>query len=92
MRSLALICENLDGFDKPCVFRSVPHTLALRTSTTPPLQNPPGAGNVIVPGLNIPLANCTGWSGDGAPLGNGASGELRLFTLGIHLRSMHEHR
>ena len=41
MRSLGLICENVDGFDKPCVFRGVPHTLALRTSTTPPQQPPP---------------------------------------------------
>jgi len=84
MRSLGLICENLDGFDKPCVFRGVPHTLALRTSTTPPLQNPPNPGNILVPGTDPPveLANSTGWSADGAPIGNGAHGELRLFALG----------
>ncbi len=83
-RSLALICENVDGFDKPCVFRGVPHTLALRVTTTPPLQNPPAPGNILVPGTNPPvaLANSTGWSGDGAPIGNGANGELRLFALG----------
>jgi hypothetical protein len=82
LRSLGLICENLDGFDRPCVFRGVPHTLALRTSTTPPLQNPPAAGNVIVPGTDVELANSTGWSGDGAPIGDGARGELRLFAVG----------
>jgi cytochrome c peroxidase len=84
MRSLGLICENLDGFDKPCVFRGVPHTLALRTSTTPPLQSPPNPGNILVPGTDPPvaLANSTGWSADGAPIGNGASGELRLFAVG----------
>lgn len=82
MRSLGLICENLDGFDKPCVFRGVPHTLALRTTTTPPLANPPNPGNVIVPGTTVELANSTGWSGDGAPIGNGANGELRLFAVG----------
>lgn len=84
LRELGLICENVDGFDRPCVFRSVPHTLALRTSTTAPLQNPPFEGNVLVPGTDPPieLANSTGWSGDGAPIGNGASGELRLFTVG----------
>lgn len=84
MRALGLICENLDGFEKTCVFRGVPHTLALRVTTTPPLQNPPNPGNVLVPGTTPPveLANSTGWSGDGAPVGNGASGELRLFAVG----------
>ena len=84
MRSLGLICENVDGFDQPCVFRAVPHVLALSTSITPPLANPPNPGNVVVPGTTPPveLANTTGWSGDGAPIGNGASGELRLFALG----------
>jgi hypothetical protein len=32
LRDFALIIENVDGFDKPGVFRAVPHTLALRTS------------------------------------------------------------
>jgi cytochrome c peroxidase len=84
MRSLGLICENLDGFDKPCVFRGVPHTLALRTSTTPSLQNPPNPGNILVPGTDPPveLANSTGWPADGAPIGDGARGELRLFAVG----------
>lgn len=56
-----LICENLDGFPNPptlpstttCVFRNVPHTLALRTST--------------IPRADFPLVNATGWSGDGSP-------------------------
>jgi hypothetical protein len=83
MRTYGLICENLDGFDKPCVFRGVPHTLALKTSTTPPQQPPPGfPKNVIVPGTDVELVNSTGWSADGAPIGNGARGELRLFALG----------
>ncbi|OFZ22860.1 MAG: hypothetical protein A2X94_17550 [Bdellovibrionales bacterium GWB1_55_8] len=81
LRKLALICENLDGFDKPCVFRGVPHTLGLRMSITPPLD-PNLPGNVRVPGTDVELANTTGWSGDGAPVGNGADGSLRLFALG----------
>ncbi len=32
LRQFALITENVDGFDKPGVFRGVPHTLALSTS------------------------------------------------------------
>jgi cytochrome c peroxidase len=89
MRSLGLICENVDGFGKPCVFRGVPHTLALRTSTTPPGNPADPTKNVTVPGteltappFGVELANSTGWSADGAPIGNGARGELRLFALG----------
>ncbi len=68
MRQNGLILENLDGFDRPGVMRSVPHTFALPTSleaagfdgtTSPPLQR-------------------TGWSGDGAP----GSGSLRDFATG----------
>jgi len=32
LRGFALILENVDGFDRPGVFRAVPHTLALATS------------------------------------------------------------
>src|SRR5262245_56449520 len=32
LRQFALILENVDGFDKPGVFRSIPHVLALSTS------------------------------------------------------------
>jgi hypothetical protein len=32
LRQFALILENVDGFDKPGVFRSIPHTFALSTS------------------------------------------------------------
>ena len=55
MRSLGLICENVDGFDKPCVFRGVPHTLALRTSTNTSPATPTEfpAKNVIVPGTEL---------------------------------------
>ena len=35
LRGKGLICENLDGFDRPCVLRSVPHTLALGLSGCP---------------------------------------------------------
>ena len=59
MRQFGLILENLDGFNVPGVMRSVPHTLALRTSITP------DAGTATRPA--VPLANATGWSGDGAP-------------------------
>lgn len=58
LRQFGLICENLDGFDKPCVFRGVPHTLGLRRS-------------IQKASPTFPLVNATGWSGDGAP-GNGA--------------------
>jgi cytochrome c peroxidase len=102
MRAYGLICENVDGFDKPCVFRGVPHTLALRTSITPPQQPvPPGVpptNNVIVPGTGVlpgttpvELANSTGWSADGAPIdptGGGARGELRLFALGAIMQHL----
>lgn len=52
LRSKALILENLDGFDRPGVMRSVPHNLGLRTSMN---SNLPGKTHAL------------GWSGDGSP-------------------------
>ncbi len=70
LRKFGLICENLDGFDKPCVFRSVMHTLGLSQTTGG--TNDPSSG---VPGN---VVHETGWSGDGAP----GDGSLRCFALG----------
>ncbi|MCC6622280.1 MAG: hypothetical protein IT385_13540 [Deltaproteobacteria bacterium] len=36
LRERALILENVDGFDRPGVLRSVPHTLAMSESLSPP--------------------------------------------------------
>ena len=52
MRRYGLILENLDGFDKPGVMRSVPHNIGLPTSMK---SNLPGKANAL------------GWSGDGSP-------------------------
>ena len=52
LRSNALILENLDGFDRPGVMRSVPHNLGLPTSMNSNL-----AGKT----------HALGWSGDGSP-------------------------
>lgn len=57
LRNHGLIFENVDGFEAPgtkFMMRSVPHTLSLATSITPP--DDPGV-----------FAQRTGWSGDGAP-------------------------
>lgn len=70
LRQKALICENLDGFDAPCVFRGVPHTLGLSRSIQSDRGNETRAP--------FPLANATGWSGDGAP----NDGSFRNFALG----------
>jgi cytochrome c553 len=53
IRNNALFLENVDGLDQPGVLRSVPHTLALRTS--------------LNPDSNVTKTHATGWSGDGAP-------------------------
>lgn len=70
MRKFALIKENLDGFDRPGVLRAVPHTLGLHQSIAKDQGDASRAA--------FPLAQMTGWSGDGAP-GNGS---LRNFSLG----------
>jgi cytochrome c peroxidase len=68
MRKVGLILENVDGFDRPGVMRSVPHTFALRTSLTP----------ATFDGSTRPPNQRTGWGGDGAPGG----GTLRDFATG----------
>jgi cytochrome c peroxidase len=81
MRKVALIKENLDGFDnlaQKFVMRSVPHTLALKTSLAPtsfPFDNSVPANSNFPPGYP---AQRTGWGGDGAPNG----GSLRDFATG----------
>ena len=84
MRKFALILENLDGFSdlqNRFVMRGVPHTLALLQNTLSPAPD----------GTTQPPNERTGWSGDGAPvgnftLGNGvphlAQGLLRDFPIG----------
>ena len=73
LRRFGLITENLDGFDQPGVLRGVPHILGMSQSIKP---NPNARG-----GVPFPLANATGWSGDGAP-GKPAEATLRSFALG----------
>jgi cytochrome c peroxidase len=74
MRRYGLILENLDGFERPGVFRGVPHTFGLRVSTA---VNPDGEEN-LTRADGSTVVHATGWSGDGAP-GDGA---LRSFAIG----------
>jgi cytochrome c peroxidase len=67
----ALVLENVDGFEDPThkfIFRSVPHTLSLKTSTAADTGD----------GTTIPPVERTGWGGDGAP----GDGSLRQFLAG----------
>lgn len=65
LRQFGLVLVNIDGFHKPGVSRAVPHTL--------------GLSQTISKGATaFPLANMTGWSGDGSP----GDGSLRSFALG----------
>jgi len=82
MHKVGLIKENTNGFgdlENSFTMRSVNHTLALRTSLTPPSD----AAN---DGTSNPPDQRTGWSGDGAPTNLDASpqlrGTLRDFTQG----------
>ena len=72
LRKYGLVLTNVDGPGVD-VFRSVPHTLSLATTTK---------GETIAAGGDFvadeAFAAATGWSGDGAP----GSGSLREFTLG----------
>jgi cytochrome c peroxidase len=68
MRQVGLILENVDGFDRPGVMRSVPHTFGMRISLTP----------AAFDGSTRPPNQRTGWGGDGAPGG----GTLREFAIG----------
>jgi hypothetical protein len=74
MRRFGLILENLDGFDRPGVFRGVPHTLGLRVTTA---VNPEGEEN-LTRADGSTVVDATGWSGDGAP----GDGSLRSFAIG----------
>ncbi len=82
MHSLGLIKENTNGFsdlENNFTMRAVSHTLALRTSITPP-------SDVANDGTSNPPDQRTGWSGDGAPTDLDATpalrGRLRDFTQG----------
>ncbi|MFO0745987.1 MAG: hypothetical protein U1F43_09970 [Myxococcota bacterium] len=56
MRQRALILENVDGFDRPGVLRSVPHTLAMSESLSPPTcVDPDGCDIPVGPGQFITL-------------------------------------
>ncbi len=70
LRSRALITEHVDGFDKPAVFRSVQHTLAL--SATQGIEN----ANTGFPASSP--EHRLGWGGDGAP----GRGTLNEFAFG----------
>jgi cytochrome c peroxidase len=73
MRRFGLILENLDGFDRPGVFRGVPHTFGLRLST----RVEAGDANLTrTDGSTV--VHAIGWSGDGAP----GDGSLRSFAIG----------
>lgn len=67
MHRFGLILENLDGFDKPGVLRSVPHTLGLSQTI--------GNQDNTDPRLRT---HETGWSADGTP----GDGSLRCFAAG----------
>ena len=77
MRELGLILANVDGFNKPGVMRSVPHTLALANSITTELLVNPNGGKGEFP-LDEEFANALGWSGDGSV----GTGSLREFAIG----------
>ncbi|HEY1536191.1 MAG TPA: hypothetical protein VGF76_19355 [Polyangiaceae bacterium] len=70
LRTRALNRENLDGFDKPPVFRSVQHTFALSATNGIEQAN---AGFPL-----SPPDHRLGWSGDGAP----GRGTLNEFSFG----------
>ncbi|MCX7097250.1 MAG: hypothetical protein NTV43_05015 [Methylococcales bacterium] len=88
LRQFGLILANADGFDKPPVFRSVPHTLGLGTSVSPEFIDFLGATHDESTGehthedgtvYDLPLSNhMVGWSGDGSP----GDGTLRSFAIG----------
>lgn len=73
LRQFGLVLANVDGFNRPGVFRGVQHTLALATSVTPESDK---EGKFVL--------NALGWSGDGAP----GDGSLRLFTMGAVMQHM----
>ena len=68
LRKFGLFLENVDGFDRPGVFRGVPHTLALKTSIE---HNDEAL-------ITLGRVHALGWSGDGAA----NEGALRSFPIG----------
>jgi hypothetical protein len=80
MREFGLILENINGFDQPPVFRSVPHSFGMAQTIEPV------PGETALPGdAGLAFRHATGWSGDGAPLNpeiEGADGSLRAFLIG----------
>jgi hypothetical protein len=79
LRQLGLVLANVDGFDRPGVLRSVPHTLALATSIGTETLEDGGEFDD-----DKAFANAVGWSGDGAP----GDGSLRLFAQGAIAQHM----
>ncbi|NJD05207.1 MAG: hypothetical protein FIA97_01765 [Methylococcaceae bacterium] len=77
MRKFGLILTNVDGAATP-IFRSVPHTLALATSS----KGESTAASLPYKNGEFPADNALdgamGWSGDGAP----GTGTLREFATG----------
>jgi hypothetical protein len=49
LRSHALIVENVDGFDKPGVLRSVPHVFSMSQSLSPPICVKPSGCTLTLP-------------------------------------------
>jgi cytochrome c peroxidase len=70
LRAHGLIRVNADGFDKPPVLRSVPHTFALGTAAA--IASATGAFPIAPPD------EMTGWSGEGSP----GRGTLNEFAFG----------
>ncbi len=76
VRQLALFQANIDGFDKPAVYRSAQHTLSLSLSMDKEL-----------PEKDPEVEFCEamlGWSGDGSP----GCGSLRMFSVGAIIQHM----
>jgi len=73
LRQMGLILANIDGFENPGVFRSVPHLFALTTSIAPEVDKEEGL-----------VTHALGWSADGAP----GDGSLRMFTVGAVTQHM----
>lgn len=71
LRQFGLVLTNVDGFDKPAIFRSPPHLLGMATSIQPEdidlKTSSSGQKNHML-----------GWSGDGSP----GDGSLRMFAQG----------
>jgi len=90
LRQFGLVLANVDGFDKPGVMRSVPHTLALATSID--IETPCNKGEFQQDTL---FTSALGWAGDGSPANGIAvdckdpnqviphpNGSLRDFAIG----------